>query len=108
MPLTHAGESRLVGILTADVSATLGPGYDAMIRECAAVQREFHDQPSDYIDKVVEDVQQHFHDVFIDTTWPRCPRHPNHPLWLHDEFWTCEMDRTRIAPLGGLARDSEL
>ena len=52
--------------------------------------------------KVVEDVQQRFHDEFIDTVWPRCPRHHQHPLWLHDGAWVCEQDQVAIARLGAL------
>jgi hypothetical protein len=49
-------------------------------------------------------VQQYFHDLFIHTTWPSCPRHRRHPLWLHCEFWTCELDDVPIARLGELKR----
>ena len=54
-------------------------------------------------DYVVGDVQQRFHDEFIDVTWPRCPRHPNHPLWLQDGAWWCTKDNVRIPSLGELA-----
>src|SRR5262245_22627679 len=55
-----------------------------------------------YIDKVVEEVQQEIHDLFIDTTWPTCPFHPNHPLWLGNGYWVCAQNGVRVAPLGGL------
>jgi hypothetical protein len=42
-----------------------------------------------YVEKVVEDVQQRLHDEFIDTTWPACPEHPNHPLDFTDGAWRC-------------------
>jgi hypothetical protein len=52
-------------------------------------------------------VQQRLHDTFIHTTWPICPLHPQHPLWLdgdHDgAVWRCAQAGMDIAPLGSLA-----
>ena len=104
MTVTDADEARVVRLLNQDVAATIGAGYEGSIRHAAAHVRTFRDDPDDYTDKVVEDVQQEFHDLFIDTTWPACPFHPNHPLWLHNEQWVCERTQTPIAPLGGLRR----
>jgi hypothetical protein len=53
-------------------------------------------------EKVVGDVQQDLMDTFVDTTWPTCLRHPNHPLWFHDGAWYCDRDGEALAPLGGL------
>jgi hypothetical protein len=106
MTVTDADEARVVRLLSHDVAATLGPGYDEAIRNAAAHARTLWHEPSDYVDKVVEDVQQEFHDLFIDTTWPSCPFHPNHPLWLHGEQWVCEQNQTSVAPLGGLRRSA--
>jgi hypothetical protein len=36
----------------------------------------------DLVVEAVEDLQQRLHDTFVDTTWPACPRHRQHPLWL--------------------------
>jgi hypothetical protein len=55
-------------------------------------------------EKLVNDVQQYFHDTFVDTTWPACPRHPRHPLWYRAGSWWCVEDGVAIAPLGDLAR----
>jgi hypothetical protein len=30
--------------------------------------------------EAVEQLQQLLHDTFVDTTWPTCPRHRQHPL----------------------------
>jgi len=43
----------------------------------------------------------------VDTSWPPCPRHPNHPLWLArgegvGGVWCCLRDEAEIAPLGML------
>lgn len=35
-----------------------------------------------FVARVLEETQQWLHDTFVDTTWPRCPEHGNHPLWL--------------------------
>jgi hypothetical protein len=45
--------------------------------------------------------QQDIHDGFIDTAWPKCPRHP-HPLWFRDGSWWCERDQLCVARLGEL------
>ena len=55
-----------------------------------------------YWEMVVEQVQEIFHDGFIHTTWPPCPRHHQHPLWLHGEYWMCEQDDVAVARLGEL------
>lgn len=104
MTVTDADEARVVRLLNQDVAATIGPGYEGSIRYAAANVRSFRDDPDDYVDKVVEDVQQEFHDLFVDTTWPACPFHPNHPLWLHNKQWVCGQTQTPVAPLGGLRR----
>jgi len=104
MTVTDADQARVIRLLSQDVAATIGPGYDALIQAWARNARTLRDEPGDYVDKVVEDVQQAFHDRFIDITWPACPFHPNHPLWLHNEQWVCEQTQTPIAPLGGLNR----
>jgi hypothetical protein len=41
--------------------------------------------------------------LFIDTSWPTCPRHRRHPLWFRDGAWWCETDDVAIAKLGELA-----
>ena len=79
MAIAESDRVRIVERLLRDVEATLGPGKDAI-------------------------VQQYFHDCSIDTSWPRCPRHPQHPLWLHEESWCCERDDIVIAKLGELGR----
>jgi hypothetical protein len=50
----------------------------------------------------VNDVQQYFHDTFVDTTWPACPRHPRHPLWYRAGSWWCVQDGVAVASLGEL------
>lgn len=38
---------------------------------------------------------------FVDTVWPKCPRH-RHPLWFRDGSWWCERDDLCVARLGEL------
>lgn len=106
MTVTDADEARVVRLLRQDVIATLGPGYERSIQRAATDARALRDEPDDYVAKVVEDVQQEFHDLFIDTTWPACPYHANHPLWLHDGQWVCELAQRPVAPLGDLGRSA--
>lgn len=60
--------------------------------------------------KVAGDVQQQLHDTLIDTTWPTCPLHPRHPLWLDDQrdrpVWRCTTAGVDVASLGALPGDS--
>jgi hypothetical protein len=62
----------------------------------------------DLVVEAVEDLQQRLHDTFVDTTWPACPRHRRHPLWLGEDdrggtAWCCPRDDAAIAPAGGTA-----
>ena len=57
-------------------------------------------------DELVDAFQQRMHDEFVDVSWPRCPLHPNHPMWLTDGVWCCTKDNVAIARLGALATGS--
>jgi hypothetical protein len=102
MPVSESNRARVVQLLLLDVEATIGPGHEAVVGDNAVNVASFADDLVWYRDKLVEDVQQYFHDCFVDTTWPSCPRHPNHPLWLRGESWYCERDGETIAKLGEL------
>jgi len=91
-----------VTLLTQDVANTVGAGHEPIVEEAAARIRLFSNGPADFEQKVVDDVQQYFHDSFVDTTWPRCPDHPNHPLWYSANGWRCEQAGKAVAPLGAL------
>ena len=67
----------------------------------AARAAEFAEDAADLVQRIVDDVQQRLQDEFVDTTWPACPRHPNHPLEYSAGAWHC--------PRGGvIARLGEL
>jgi hypothetical protein len=101
--VSAADEDRVVSLLRTDVEATVGRGHDETIAEAAARRRLYVGDPAGYVDEVVDDVQQHIHDTFVDTTWPACPYHPNHPLWFSDGWWRCERIEEPIARLGALS-----
>ena len=81
---------------------TIGPGHDERIVEAAARQRLHAGDAVAYVEAVVDEVQQLFHDTFVDTTWPACPHHPNHPLWYSAGWWRCDAILEPIARLGAL------
>ena len=93
--LTH-----VLPLLQRDVETTLGTQYRQLVADTAADVRELEVEGEG--DKLVEDVQQYFHDTHVDTTWPACPRHKRHPLWYRDGAWWCAEDGVEIARLGEL------
>jgi len=65
---------------------------------------QFRDSsPPDSIRQCIEEVQQYFQDTFVDTTWPACPVHPNHPLDVVEGAWRCPRGAF-ATPLGELRR----
>ena len=76
-----------------------------MLREAQLVAAWDFDgvwSPDTYVLVVAEQVQQWLHDTHQHTTWPPCPRHPRHPLWLdphNRSVWRCTQDAVDIAPL---------
>lgn len=94
--------TRAVPLLERDVVGTLGEGYRQTVRDAAAFIVD-NELPKHVGDSLVQRVQQEFHDLFIDTTWPACPLHHRHPLWYHDDgWWWCEQDRVALCKLGEL------
>jgi hypothetical protein len=92
--------TKFLALLELDVVSTLGEKCRHFVSDAAegASSLDIHD-PSH---KVAEDVQQRVHDESIDTVWPGCPKHSDHPLWYDAGGWWCERDRVQIAPLGRL------
>ena len=72
-------------------------------------------RPNDAVKMLTEVVQTELHDRMEHTSWPPCPDHPHHPLWLNpgedvdiDElFWYCPTSGRAIAQLGGLTAATE-
>jgi hypothetical protein len=100
MPVSDLDEDRVARLLAKDVASTIGPGHQDLIRSTASHHRQFADQDDGFVDRVVNDVQQFFHDTRIDTTWPACPSHPDHPMWCERGWW--HADGEPVAPLGEL------
>ena len=92
--------SQVIPRLKHDVSTTLGDSYDSIIDDTAADIREL--EVTDGGEKLVNDVQQYFHDTRVDPTWPACPRHARHPLWYRGGSWWCVEDGVGVAQLGEL------
>ena len=101
-PITQADADRVIRLLQHDLAETVGPGHDGVVAEAVARIRLFSDDPADFQQRVVDDVQQHLHDTHVDTSWPACPEHANHPLWYSDGWWQCERSGRRAAPFGEL------
>jgi hypothetical protein len=107
MSITDADQQSVVQRLTLDLHATVGPGHDDVVLDHAVRLRQFIDGVASYIQRVVDETQQDIHDAFIDTAWPKCPRHP-HPLWFRDGSWWCERDGLCVARLGELESSGTL
>ena len=100
MAVTDAQVADVVERLTRDLRSSGWSSYVHWVQGFADNPREYIDDPSYYVDRVVEDVQNFILDDVI--TWPVCPHHPQHPLWYHDGSWFCEQERLLVAPLGEL------
>jgi hypothetical protein len=95
--------------LVDDLAATLGWNRefaeDAVLEYLTAPTWQ-EDDPL-WLHHLAEAMQENVQENRIDTAWPQCPRHGGHPLWLEEPaaselWWSCRIDGTRIAPLGGL------
>jgi hypothetical protein len=100
---------EVVALITADLIATLGWSHD---QAEAFARRRFVGLDAVEAAEVlyrVEMIQQNFHDDRVDTSWPRCPDHPNHPLRLSEKLpatWTCPLTSRPVCPLGRLSTRS--
>lgn len=91
-----------VAKLKRDVESTLGARYADIVDAHARRLLPFDWPAHSFAERLIGDVQQEFHDTFVDTTWPHCPAHPNHPLWFDDGVWRCNAGGTGFAALGDL------
>jgi hypothetical protein len=99
--------AKMLELLARDFACTRPARHLDALPSSVGEVREWYESMSDseiasLTRRVVDDTQQDLMDTFIDTTWPTCPRHPNHPLWFHDGAWYCERDDEALAKLGGL------
>ncbi len=101
VPADHVAD--VAARLTRDLQGTGHGAHVGFVDHVVANVLTFVHDVEWFTVRVVEDVQQAMHDCFVDTVWPRCPRHTTHPLWLHGGVWMCETDRVAIAALGALS-----
>lgn len=80
-------EADTIERLGRDVAATVGAAHLDQVRATGRRVRQFEQERDAYIERVVEEVQQHVHCCFIDTAWPACPLHPNHPMVFRFGWW---------------------
>lgn len=110
MPVSDHELAEAIERIASDLAATLGwdrPQAIAFAAQAASLSANWWDADlGSYAIKVAQEVQQRLHDTFADTTWPACPLHPHHPLWLDDgpdrPAWRCVTAEVEIAPLGAL------
>ena len=100
--MSNLETGKAIDLLLRDVESTLGRGYEQIVRSRAVELLTLVDNPDYYVEKLVGDVQQYFHDCRVDTDWPRCPVHSNHALWFQQNRWECAREKITIAPLGSL------
>ena len=106
--VTDRDVHRIVSLLRADVRNTVGRDYGAVVETTAAHVRQFTTNPGDFEERVVDEVQQYLHDTFVDTSWPRCPAHLNHPLWYSESSWRCGQTGETFGQLGTLSSGDEM
>lgn len=107
--ISDSALNHLIALLEHDVQTTLGRSYEPLIRQTAEEHRLFFDLHAgedesvldQFFDRVVDDTQRYFH-RFVDTSWPPCPVHPHHALWLVDDHWTCKETENAHGRLGEL------
>lgn len=95
----------VIDLIAPDLVATLGWTVDQARQVVATVGTVYEQDPELVAFQVAEEVQQWLHDSFLDTSWPPCPSHRHHPLWLGEEppfTWHCPRDATPVALLGQL------
>src|SRR5688500_175281 len=96
-------EAPAIALLKQDVAATLGVAYVARVDVVARRLMPVTDWPEHALAaKLIDEVQQEVHDTFVDTTWPHCPGHPNHPVWFDQGAWRCTESGAAVAALGDL------
>ena len=88
--------------LRQDLRSTGHADLDWVVDAAAANVATFATDPEWFVQKVVDDVQEYLQEVESDSTWPACPRHPNHPLEYVDKTWRCPRDKATVAGLGDL------
>lgn len=87
-------------LVIADLTSTLGGDHSARVVSPARELRAFSGPGLGQ--RLVEDIQQQIPDEHISTTWPPCPVHGTHPLWVRDGQWVCLQSGLAVTSLGQL------
>lgn len=92
----HPDVTSALDLMMQDMVSTLGwtaPEARGFLMGEAAILVGLIDEPGFVFEwRVMESVQQRMHDEFIHTSWPECPTHGEHPLWLTETKpweWRC-------------------
>jgi hypothetical protein len=112
MPATDQEIAKTLELLGRDFASTRAARHVDSLPGSVEEVREWYESLEDadiasLTQRVVDDTQD-LMDTFLDTTWPACPRLPNHPLWFRDGAWYCERDGVALATLGDCARSCRL
>lgn len=87
-------------LLEADVGATVGARYRPLV---ATVEARLALGGPVEVSPLVEQVQEELQETWVDTSWPACPRHGQHPLEYHaDGWWWCAADGAAVCRLGAI------
>lgn len=110
-----AVQQRIVGAIADDLVATAAKSQEEAVRLAqqvtnvkSKVEWWVGRGEDEFAMFVADEVQQQLHDGFEDTTWPACPEHHNHPLWLERDndagppIWVCKTSRRSYGRLGEL------
>jgi hypothetical protein len=102
-------DNDLGGALDLQTAGLTGAEADGRVWRAAelALQFGYAELPGEIALAIAEPLQEHVM-MNVTSAWPRCPEHPQHPLWLvpgdtADTCWTCTASGKNFAQLGGLA-----
>ncbi|HEX6322182.1 MAG TPA: ankyrin repeat domain-containing protein [Vicinamibacterales bacterium] len=88
--------------LRQDVTTTLGAAHAGVVERHAQRLLPLAWPADALAAKLIDGVQHELHETFVDTSWPHCPAHPNHPLWFDEGAWRCSGNGAALAGLGDL------
>ena len=81
-PPTRPADEDVVRVVAADLVATLGFTREQADR---LARREAVNEFGGGAFEVAEELQEWLQEVFRETSWPACPDHRRHPLWLNPD-----------------------
>lgn len=94
-----------LNLVVADLTATLGWSQEEA-EDFVLQNAHEYETGVPRVVTLAESVQQRLHDDRVNTSWPACPEHPNHPLRLSRTLpavWVCPSTGKTVCALGELA-----